>query len=244
MNLVHDSQKKSLRKAIAEGENDRVEFKAGFDRETIQSLVAFANTRGGCVIVGVDDQGTVHGIQTGQETIQNWLNQIKQATSPSIFPDIDLGTENDKTIAVLSIQEYPVKPVSCKGRCFKRIKNSNHQMSISEISNLYLKTMNTSWDFYPDPNHTLNNISLEKVNNFIELSNKIRSYPIDDSPLTVLHKYELLKEEDKITYGQQFSVNYSNIGLLSEKVIKIKRYQTSDTNKVSLEYILEQKIHI
>ena len=64
-----------------------------------------------------------------------------------------------------------------------------------------LKTMNTSWDFYPDPNHTLNNISLEKVNNFIELSNKIRSYPIDDSPLTVLHKYELLKEEDKITYG-------------------------------------------
>ncbi|MBW2364251.1 MAG: putative DNA binding domain-containing protein, partial [Deltaproteobacteria bacterium] len=201
MNLIHDSQKKSLRKAIADGESDRVEFKAGFDRETIQSLVAFANTRGGCVIVGVDNQGTVHGIQTGQETIQNWLNQIKQATSPSIFPDIDLGTENDKTIAVLSIQEYPVKPVSCKGRCFKRIKNSNHQMSISEISNLYLKTMNTSWDFYPDPNHTLNNISLEKVNNFIELSNKIRSYPIDDSPLTVLHKYELLKEEDKITYG-------------------------------------------
>jgi len=201
MDLIHDSQKKSLRKAIADGESDRVEFKAGFDRETIQSLVAFANTRGGCVIVGVDNQGTVHGIQTGQETIQNWLNQIKQATSPSIFPDIDLGTENDKTIAVLSIQEYPVKPVSCKGRYFKRIKNSNHQMSISEISNLYLKTMNTSWDFYPDPNHALNNISLEKVNNFIELSNKIRSYPIDDSPLTVLHKYELLKEEDKITYG-------------------------------------------
>ncbi len=74
-------------------------------------------------------------------------------------------------------------------------------MSISEISNLHLKTMNTSWDFYTDPKHTLNNISLEKVNNFIELSNKIRSYPIDDSPLTLLHKYELLKAEDKITYG-------------------------------------------
>jgi ATP-dependent DNA helicase RecG len=201
MNSIHDSQKKNFRKAIAGGENDRLEFKTGFDRETIQTLAAFANTRGGCVIIGVDNQGTVHGIQTGQETIQNWLNQIKQATSPSIFPDIDLATENGKTIAVLFIQEYPVKPVSCKGRYFKRVKNSNHQMSISEISNLHLKTMNTSWDFYPDPNHTLNNISLEKVNNFIALSNKIRPYPIDDSPLTVLHKYELLKEEDKITYG-------------------------------------------
>ncbi len=45
MNLIHDSQKKSLRKAIADGESDWVEFKAGFDRETIQSLAAFANTR-------------------------------------------------------------------------------------------------------------------------------------------------------------------------------------------------------
>lgn len=195
------NKKKNLKRAISDGESDRLEFKAGFDRETIQALTAFANTRGGCVIIGIDNQGTVHGIQTGPETIQNWINQIKQATSPSIFPDIDLATENGKTIAVLSIQEYPVKPVSCKGKYFKRVKNSNHQMSISEISNLHLKTMNTSWDFYPDPNHTLDDISLEKVNKFIELASKIRPYPIDDSPLTVLHKYELLKEEDKITYG-------------------------------------------
>ena len=144
MNSIHDLQKKSLKETIAGGENERLEFKAGFDRETIQTLSAFANTNGGCIIIGVDNQGTVHGIQTGQETIQNWLNQIKQATSPSIFPDIDLITQNDKTAALLSIQEYPVKPGSCKGRYFKRIKNSNHQMSISEISNLHLKTMNTS----------------------------------------------------------------------------------------------------
>jgi len=144
MNLIHDSQKNSLKDAIAGGESDRLEFKAGFDQETIQTLAAFANTRGGCVIIGVDNHGTVHGIQTGQETIQNWINQIKQATSPFIFPDIELAIENGKTIAVLSIQEYPVKPISCKGRYFKRVKNSNHQMSISEISNLHLKTMNTS----------------------------------------------------------------------------------------------------
>ncbi len=142
MNSMRNLQKKNLKRTIADGESDRMEFKAGFDRETIQTLAAFANTRGGCVIIGVDNRGTVHGIQTGQETIQNWLNQIKQATSPSIFPDIDLATENGKTIAVLFIQEYPVKPVSCKGRYFKRVKNSNHQLSISEISNLHLKTMN------------------------------------------------------------------------------------------------------
>ena len=109
MNPSPIKPKKSLKESIADGESDRLEFKTGFDRETIQTLAAFANTRGGCVIIGVDNEGTVHGIRTGQETIQNWLNQIKQATSPSIFPDFELTTENDKTIAMLSIQEYPVK---------------------------------------------------------------------------------------------------------------------------------------
>lgn len=46
MNLIHDSQKKSLKEAIAGGESDRLQFKVGFDQETIQTLAAFANTRG------------------------------------------------------------------------------------------------------------------------------------------------------------------------------------------------------
>ena len=142
MNSIHDLQKKSLKETIAGGENEQLEFKAGFDRETIQTLSAFANTNGGCIIIGVDNQGTVHGIQTGQETIQNWLNQIKQATSPSIFPDIDLITQNDKTAALLSIQEYPVKPVSCKGRYFKRIKNIIGLIGLSAMVLVLLKINN------------------------------------------------------------------------------------------------------
>lgn len=54
---------------------------------------------------------------------------------------------------------------------FKRVNNSNYRMTITEISDLHLKTFNTSWDHYPDPYHKLDDISLDKVNNFIDLSN-------------------------------------------------------------------------
>jgi hypothetical protein len=38
MDSMRNLQKKNFKRAIADGESDRLEFKAGFDRETIQTL--------------------------------------------------------------------------------------------------------------------------------------------------------------------------------------------------------------
>jgi ATP-dependent DNA helicase RecG len=168
------------------GENEQIEFKKSFDKEAIESLSSFANTKGGSVLIGVEDSGVVKGVSVGKETLQNWNNQIKQSCTPSILPDTDIISYEDKKIVVLSIPEYPVKPICCKGKYYKRVNNSNHQMTLSEIADLHFKTLNTSWDHYPDSNHKLNTISLQKVNNFISLSNKSRPFPLADSPLSVL----------------------------------------------------------
>ncbi|MGB9499499.1 MAG: helix-turn-helix domain-containing protein [Dissulfuribacterales bacterium] len=37
------------------GESDHFEFKASFGREAIETLSAFANTKGGAVLIGVGD---------------------------------------------------------------------------------------------------------------------------------------------------------------------------------------------
>ena len=53
---------------------------------------------------------------------------------------------------IIKVDEFPVKPVNFKGGYFKRVKNSNHQMNLTEISNLYLHFLQLSWDAYPDQN--------------------------------------------------------------------------------------------
>lgn len=75
---------------LESGENEQVEFKKSFDKEAVESLSSFANTRGGSVLIGVKDSGVVTGVRLGQETLQNWNNQIKQSCTPSILPDIDV----------------------------------------------------------------------------------------------------------------------------------------------------------
>ncbi len=77
-----------INEMIRQGESLTVEFKSTFDRETIETLVAFANTEGGTVLVGVADDGAVRGVTVGKETLNDWLGQVKSATSPSIIPDI------------------------------------------------------------------------------------------------------------------------------------------------------------
>jgi len=185
--------KKLILNLINKGESEAVEFKASFDQAAIETIVAFANTKGGHVIIGVTDAGKINGVQLGKETIQQWINHIKANTSPSLIPDATVHAIDHKTLVVFVVEEFPVKPVSCHGKYLKRIKNANHRMTTRDISDLHLRSYQTSWDYYVDPRHGLDDISLKKVNKFIELSNTVRSNPITDTPITVLKKFELIK---------------------------------------------------
>ena len=187
-----------LKSTINNGESEKVEFKASFNDTVIETLVAFSNFKGGVVLIGIDDNATIKGIQTGKETLANWINEIKNKTTPYIVADAALLIIEEKTIAAISVIEYPIKPVSFKGKYYRRISKSNHLMGIDEIANEHLKTLNSSWDYFPDPYHSINDISFEKVNIFLNKSgfqNKLGLSPVES-----LMKLEMLRD-GKMTLG-------------------------------------------
>jgi ATP-dependent DNA helicase RecG len=82
---------------------------------------------------------------------------------------------------------YPIKPVACKGRYFKRVGNANHQMTATEISDAHIKLINSSWDYHPDPEHPLASISEAKVKAFAD------AVHLNATCDAVLEKFELVK---------------------------------------------------
>lgn len=86
-----------------------MEFKTSFSAEVIETLVAFANTQGGNVYVGLADDGSAAGVNLSPETVQQWINEINTKTSPMIIPDVEVRQ-------VHGLQEYPIKPVSFQGK--------------------------------------------------------------------------------------------------------------------------------
>lgn len=178
---------------IATGESETCEFKSSFNAETIETLVAFANTKGGSVLIGVSDSGKLVGVTVQKETVRNWLNEVKSKTSPMLIPDVETISVDNKTIVVFSIMEYPVKPVAVKGKFYRRVANSNYLMTAGEVSELYMQTMQYSWDAYPYPNASLDDLDNAKIEQFAQKIKENKRLRFSGTAMDILHKLSLIK---------------------------------------------------
>ncbi|MDP3512428.1 MAG: ATP-binding protein [Sulfuritalea sp.] len=182
-----------LLERIAAGESQSLEFKASFDKTSIETLVAFANTQGGTVLVGVSNAAIVRGVTVGKETLNEWLGQIKSATSPSLVPELVAHRINGKVVVSIEVAEFPVKPVSTRGRYYKRIASSNHALALNEIADLYLLSLQISWDAHTAPQASVADLAPSKVERFIQRVNASGRFELDGStPLAALEKLNYL----------------------------------------------------
>jgi ATP-dependent DNA helicase RecG len=189
-------------KLIKKGESKTVEFKETFDNKAIETAVAFANTRGGQILIGVSDKGAKKGVQIGKETLIGWTNQISQGTQPRIIPEVESSEIESKIIAVIQIKEFPIKPVSTKGRCYRRVGKSNRLMTPQDIAEMHLHSTGTSWDKMPSPDATMSDIDPEKIKRYIRQSRDAGRRDVGDreEPLEILKKLELVKK-GKLTWA-------------------------------------------
>ncbi len=185
-----------LMELIRAGESETTEFKKNFDRETIETAGAFSNTKGGVILIGVSNKDKIVGVQIGRETLKNWVNQISQSTEPRVIPEIEHSEIKGKGVVIVRIKEFPIKPVSVKGRCFRRVGNSNRIMPMQEIAQMHFHSTGMSWDKLPARDAMIEDIDIEKVKRYIKKANETgrRKIEDDEKPLQVLEKLELIKE--------------------------------------------------
>lgn len=173
---------------ISKGESDTLELKSSFNDGVIESLVAFANAKGGRVLIGIDEHGQINtNFKLGKESLQNWINEIRNKTQPIIVPDVALIEEERGNIVALTIQEHPIKPVSFKGRYYIRIRNANQLLNAAEITDLQLKSLNTSFDAILQPSKP-EDLNIDLIGAFLEKVKQTGRYQVLPSPLANLEK--------------------------------------------------------
>lgn len=183
-----------IKELIEKGESEILEFKEKFDKENIETAVAFSNLKGGVILIGISDRGEIKGVSVGKETLKEWVNKISQSTEPTLIPEIETYVIEGKTVVAITIKESPLKPIAYKGICFLRIKNSNKKLSPKDVSELYLQTIGSSWDAYSARDAKIEDIDREKVRFYIKSANETGRREITEEPLEVLKKLELIKD--------------------------------------------------
>jgi len=140
--------------------------------------------------------GGIKGVKLGPETIPKWGNQISQGTEPTVLADFQTEEYKNKKVVAIIVKEYPLKPVSYRGRCYKRVRNSNRLMSPQEIAQMHLQATGTSWDALPASVSGKDLLDLEKISDYVQtaISSGRRRFSKTARPLEVLRKIELLNK--------------------------------------------------
>lgn len=215
--------KKDLDSILQEGEGQFLEFKENFSDEVIESLVAFANHKGGRVLIGIDKKKNLKGVCISGESVQNWINEVKNKSIHALLPITRIEEIGGKNIVIFEIPESSIKPVSFKGKFFIRKENSNHLMNAQEIASESFNSQSKSFDAFLVEGFTIKDLNFAEIKRVIELINRRKEVKIKKNVMEFLVKYNLIRN-NKPTLASLllFSDKYS-----SKRIVQAGVFQSN-----------------
>lgn len=102
----------SIKELIRSGESNRVEFKKTLSQleKVAKTLVAFANSRGGFILIGIGDNKEVTGVQFPEEERFILDQATKFYTKPEVLFEVLEEEFQGKTVLVVEVPESHSKP--------------------------------------------------------------------------------------------------------------------------------------
>ncbi len=157
---------KRLKILIEEGESMIVEFKEKYTPKIDEDIVAFANTKGGIIILGVGDSKTIVG-----EKLTNDLKAKINSLARNINASISVTSSQIDNLVVIEVQEGNEKPYSCSTGYFRRLDGSTQKMNHEEIRAMFSKYDAVPFEEKLQEDCSLQDISREKIQAFIKEAN-------------------------------------------------------------------------
>ena len=99
-------------------ESERIEYKSQMVDDIYKEVIAFANTNGGVIYIGIDDNGNVTGINNVDDTYTRLTNGIRDAIAPDVTMFVRYILENNKVIRI-EVGEGSYKPDHLKSKGMK-----------------------------------------------------------------------------------------------------------------------------
>ncbi|MCK9408893.1 MAG: ATP-binding protein [Bacteriovoracaceae bacterium] len=104
---IHD-----VKRLIEEGEGFEIEFKrkVSSPKKIAKTLSSFANTKGGVILFGVDDDGSIVGVESEKSEQDLIEASAKSLCNPPIPMSINIVPFNRRDVIVVTIEESAEKP--------------------------------------------------------------------------------------------------------------------------------------
>ena len=167
------------RDTLFSGESKNIEYKITLPDKSekyMKTIVAFANTQGGKLIVGIDDK-THEIVGVANEILFQLMDGIANAISdscmPQIIPDIEPQTIDGKTVIIVSVEAGKNRPYYLKSKgkengTYIRVAGTSRQAFPEKIRELEMEGARISWDELTCVGYPVSKEATEKLCSNIE----------------------------------------------------------------------------
>ncbi|NLI55904.1 transcriptional regulator [bacterium] len=210
-------------------ESQTIEFKLSWRDEYLKIICAFANTDGGRLIIGVDDNGNPVGVKNSIKLLEDLPNKIRDILG--LIPKIKLEKRKGKDIIVLEV-ECSYAPISYQGRFYIRSGSTVQELKGRELTRFLISKSGKRWDEYLEERATTEDINFETLEKFKQLAFKRLPFIKEEKEsVKILEKLNLI-EDEKLTRAGILLFGKNPKRFFTSAFIKIGKFST-DTDIIS-----------
>lgn len=144
-------------------ESQNIEYKESWRDEYLKWICGFANARGGCIYIGMGDDGKVVGIPNSKKLLEELPNKIRDTMG--IIVDVNL-LEKDGLSYIEIIIKPSTYPVSYRGEYHYRSGSTKQQLRGSALTEFLVRKTGYRWDAVPVDNVTVSDLDIESFDIF------------------------------------------------------------------------------
>lgn len=147
----------TIAEILTQHESKTLDFKRDLSSKKgiLKDLVSFANTSGGLLILGVDDDKTVGGIDDPLAAEEKLASLISDSISPALLPDIEIATHEGKHILIVRVARsggpFFLTADGPDNGVFVRVGSTSRRADAPTVAELRRSIANVSFDQEPTP---------------------------------------------------------------------------------------------
>ena len=230
---------------IFSGESKNIEYKVTLPDKSekyMKTIVAFANTQGGKLIVGVDDKThQIVGVENDVlfQLMDGIANAVSDSCVPQIIPDIEPQTVDGKTVVVVSVEVGKNRPYYLKSKgkdngTYIRVAGTSRLAFPEKIKELEMEGARISWDELTCVGYPVSKDATEKLCQDIERFRKKAGMPNHSVNKEQLINWKILKQSEgqlkgpiytQIEEAVDFVLRNIRLGATIDGLVRKERYE-------------------
>ncbi len=217
-------------------EQQHTEWKKIWKDEYLKWICGFANAKGGQLLIGVDDDGTIVGVEDYKKLMEDLPNKIQNRLG--ILCEINLFNEDNKYFIEINVNPYDT-PISYKGKFYIRAGSTKQELNGNDLTEFLLKKSGRTWGDVIEPKATFNDIDFNAIEHFKKEAVRTKRLPAieHENDITQILRNLRLIEDNKLKRAAVLLFGKTPCDFFINAYAKIGRFGKSDHDLQSQEVV-------